>query len=1057
MLAQDYPPDSPGSSPTSTSTSTSSSNDNSDSTKASTTINPLYTRLHPPEQESKLVVQDQFDYSNPISSIKQQQSSTMFATPLEGPNNAGGNGGVLLEEIKSSPSTMTITPSSRSSPPLPSQQLQSTTSSSRSPNDDEGDGGDDGATTTRVSHDERDHLKSKLHSLKLDAKEKLARVGLSHDSTAGSATDVSNGHNVVDQQVTDRLDRPLGIELGTETETETETEGEYLSGEETETENEATRRSGAPRLSRIDTMDSQATSTTGDGGASFYSAESDLEGANSTVESLNYLEPRRSESPVSFTVDGTSPPRLDPKSANGFDRLPVAYANAPGYVPTNSRLVPVSAPPSNRPSSPTLRTSSPSPKIPSSPRLSIPLPYVSSSTASPLPPSSSSHTSNRLVPTASIVKPSTSHPSLAHLSSSQQSSQISSSNHLPPARRASTTSPTLHPPPTSSFASSSPSRRGSSASTLLRPNTNAPQPPPSTSSFPQRSLSASQLTPSGSSATISQNLFPMPQHSSTYPPPLSSPAQSPSLSRGGGMNQTVPSIHDDVESSIAAQAEQIRRQRLEKRQAAEAAERRLNEALQEQQEIAGGSAVVAVSSSGKEKGKGREEDGGGGILRTPTMAMRRNSTQPPLPVQQSQRHLSTSTSARSRSGSGLGLGFGGSGGGGGDSREPFDLQGGSALSTTSLALPLAPPVSSTPGTSLTGPSSTSLAPPVGIGRSPSLRSGSGSGFPHARSGSGGSSLLRGDRNASVEGSSPLGAGAGGRRSVSGESAISQQNQPPVVQPPSSSSSASTLSPLHPTSSSQPPSSQPLARPSSSAGVLQRTHSQAPTVSYTNNNEKLIDGAAEKGEEGTGGAGVPLVGNLIGTDHENYVLMYNMLTGIRIGVSRCQAKAARPLTDADYTARHKFSFDIVGNELTPSVRYDFKFKDYAPWVFRELREYFFLDPSDYLISLTAKYILSELGSPGKSGSFFYFSRDYRFIIKTIRHAEHKFLRKILKEYHEHVKKNPHTLLSRFYGLHRVKLPHGRKIHFVIMNNLFPPHRDIHETYDLKGSSVGRLYP
>lgn len=118
------------------------------------------------------------------------------------------------------------------------------------------------------------------------------------------------------------------------------------------------------------------------------------------------------------------------------------------------------------------------------------------------------------------------------------------------------------------------------------------------------------------------------------------------------------------------------------------------------------------------------------------------------------------------------------------------------------------------------------------------------------------------------------------------------------------------------------------------------------------------------------------------------------------------------------------------------------------MFRELREYFYLDPSDYLISLTAKYILSELGSPGKSGSFFYFSRDYRFIIKTIRHSEHKFLRRILKDYHEHVKKNPHTLLSRFYGLHRVKLPRGRKIHFVVMNNLFPPHRDIHETYDLK---------
>lgn len=27
----------------------------------------------------------------------------------------------------------------------------------------------------------------------------------------------------------------------------------------------------------------------------------------------------------------------------------------------------------------------------------------------------------------------------------------------------------------------------------------------------------------------------------------------------------------------------------------------------------------------------------------------------------------------------------------------------------------------------------------------------------------------------------------------------------------------------------------------------------------------------------------------------------------------------------------------------------------------------------------------------------------------------------------------------------------------MNNLFPPHKDIHESYDLKGSTVGRIVP
>ncbi|KAI1339885.1 SAICAR synthase-like protein [Xylariaceae sp. FL0016] len=200
----------------------------------------------------------------------------------------------------------------------------------------------------------------------------------------------------------------------------------------------------------------------------------------------------------------------------------------------------------------------------------------------------------------------------------------------------------------------------------------------------------------------------------------------------------------------------------------------------------------------------------------------------------------------------------------------------------------------------------------------------------------------------------------------------------------------------------------------------------------------------------------LVGTKVDENHANWTTAYNMLTGIRVSVSRTNAKLDRPLTDADFEAKQKSTFDIAGNELVPSAKYDFKFKDYAPWVFRHLRALFRLDPADYLMSLTGKYILSELGSPGKSGSFFYFSRDYKYIIKTIHHAEHKFLRKILKDYYNHVTDNPNTLLSQFYGLHRVKMPYGKKIHFVVMNNLFPPHRDIHTTFDLKGSTVGRDY-
>ncbi|KAI8324074.1 SAICAR synthase-like protein [Martensiomyces pterosporus] len=197
-----------------------------------------------------------------------------------------------------------------------------------------------------------------------------------------------------------------------------------------------------------------------------------------------------------------------------------------------------------------------------------------------------------------------------------------------------------------------------------------------------------------------------------------------------------------------------------------------------------------------------------------------------------------------------------------------------------------------------------------------------------------------------------------------------------------------------------------------------------------------------------------IGTQISPGHANYVLMYNMLTGIRVSVSRCEAKDSRPVRAEDYIAAHKYSFDVVGDEMTPSSRYDFKFKDYAPWAFRCIREAFHLSTEEYLVSLTDKYILSEVGSSGKSGSFFYYSQDYRFIIKTVHHTEHKFMRQILPQYYEFVRDHPNTLLSRIYGLHRIKLPQGRKVHFIVMSNILPPNKDIHAQFDLKGSMLGR---
>lgn len=214
--------------------------------------------------------------------------------------------------------------------------------------------------------------------------------------------------------------------------------------------------------------------------------------------------------------------------------------------------------------------------------------------------------------------------------------------------------------------------------------------------------------------------------------------------------------------------------------------------------------------------------------------------------------------------------------------------------------------------------------------------------------------------------------------------------------------------------------------------------------------------------------IHVAGHRIGEGDVNFNIVYDMLTGIRYTVSsRLKGNndpSPKTLTSKDFSYNNKLVFDRKGSEpLQNSIltHYEFKFKDYAPKVFKELRRTFGLNEKAYLESLTSKYVLNELNSPGKSGSFFYYSRDYKYIIKTIHHSEHTHLRKTLERYYNYVRKNPNTLICQFYGLHRVKLPitfqtgiKNKKVYFIVMNNLFPPDIPIDTTFDLKGSLWGR---
>ncbi|DBA84719.1 hypothetical protein WJX77_004824 [Trebouxia sp. C0004] len=199
------------------------------------------------------------------------------------------------------------------------------------------------------------------------------------------------------------------------------------------------------------------------------------------------------------------------------------------------------------------------------------------------------------------------------------------------------------------------------------------------------------------------------------------------------------------------------------------------------------------------------------------------------------------------------------------------------------------------------------------------------------------------------------------------------------------------------------------------------------------------------------------GETIYKGHRSYDLMLNLQLGIRWSVSRnARDPALKELPNSVFSEKVKQLFPRDGSKATPPhPSADFKWKDYCPMAFRQLRKVFNIDAGDYMLSVCGDQALRELPSPGKSGSVFFLSHDDRFIIKTMRKNEVKLLLELLPKYHAHVERYPHTLLIKFYGLHRVVPLNGSKVRFIVMNNLFQTDLHVQRKYDLKGSTQGRF--
>ncbi|RZR71668.1 hypothetical protein BHM03_00006323 [Ensete ventricosum] len=199
------------------------------------------------------------------------------------------------------------------------------------------------------------------------------------------------------------------------------------------------------------------------------------------------------------------------------------------------------------------------------------------------------------------------------------------------------------------------------------------------------------------------------------------------------------------------------------------------------------------------------------------------------------------------------------------------------------------------------------------------------------------------------------------------------------------------------------------------------------------------------------------GEAIIKGHRSYDLMLSLQLGIRYTVGKITPIQRREVRASDFGPRASFwmNFPNEGSQLTPPHHAeDFKWKDYCPMVFRNLREMFKIDAADYMMSICGSAALRELSSPGKSGSIFFLSQDDRFMIKTLRKSEVKVLLRMLPNYYHHVRTYDNTLITKFFGLHRVKPSSGQKFRFVVMGNMFCTELRIHRRFDLKGSSLGR---
>jgi len=133
-------------------------------------------------------------------------------------------------------------------------------------------------------------------------------------------------------------------------------------------------------------------------------------------------------------------------------------------------------------------------------------------------------------------------------------------------------------------------------------------------------------------------------------------------------------------------------------------------------------------------------------------------------------------------------------------------------------------------------------------------------------------------------------------------------------------------------------------------------------------------------------------------------------------------------------------------------------EYAPAVFQAIKDMDSItsDMINYSLStdLNRDSVFKAKESAGKSGSFFFFSFDRRFIIKTMNASELKVFIDCLPKYLKFLRKNPESLIARIYGVFTVVMEDIAPVNLLLMANAAQCGKGIEHVFDLKGSMINR---